>query len=124
MSKLAILKELTDIKTLAQKRSALKRGALIGVVAYLLVGYGGGAWSYFSTASRLVGDKVRSNVPLEFELERAKTMITGLIPDVRQNMLVIAQEEVGVDGLRKQIEESDAELATQREGLMSLREKL
>jgi hypothetical protein len=124
MSKLAILKELTDIKALAQRRSLLKRGAVIGVLAYLLLGYGGGAWSYFSTASRLIGDKVRSNVPLEFELERAKTMITGLIPDVRQNMLVIAQEEVGVEDLRKQIEDGNAELAAQRESLIALRAKL
>jgi hypothetical protein len=124
MSKLAILKELTDIKALAQRRSLLRRGAVIGGLAYLLLTYGGGAWSYFSTASRLVGDKVRSNVPLEFELERAKTMITGLIPDVRQNMLVIAQEEVGVEDLRKRIDAGSADLAAQRESLVGLRTKL
>jgi hypothetical protein len=124
MSKLAILKELTDIKALAQRRSLLRRGAVIGGLAYLLLTYGGGAWSYFSTASRLVGDKVRSNVPLEFELERAKTMITGLIPDVRQNMLVIAQEEVGVEDLRKRIDAGSSDLAAQRESLVGLRTKL
>jgi len=124
MSKLAILKELTDIKALAQRRSLLRRGAVIGGLAYLLLTYGGGAWSYFSTASRLVGDKVRSNVPLEFELERAKTMITGLIPDVRQNMLVIAQEEVGVEDLRKRIDAGSSDLAAQRESLVALRTKL
>src|SRR5687767_7442042 len=109
MSKLAILKELTDIKAMALRRSSLKRGALIGALAYVLVSYGGGAWSYLTTASRVLADKMHANVPLEFQLERAKTMITGLIPDVRESMLVIAQEEVGVDELRRQIEQGETD---------------
>jgi chromosome segregation ATPase len=124
MSKLAILKELADIKVLAQRKSALKRGALIAALAYVLVSYGGGAWSYVTTASRIVTNKVRSNVPLEFELERARTMITGLIPDVRESMLVIAQEEVGVEDLRKQIGRGESGLAAQREELVAMRAKL
>jgi chromosome segregation ATPase len=124
MSKLAILKELTDIKAMAQRKSALKRGAIIAALAYVLVSYGGSGWSYVSTASRVLSNKVRANVPLEFELERAKTMITGLIPDVRQSMLVIAQEEVGVDELRQEIEHGEADLASARQDLMALRETL
>jgi hypothetical protein len=124
MSKLAILKELSDIKAIAQRKSTLKSGAVIAVLAYLVMSYGPGAWSYLSTATRLVTGKIKTNVPLEFELERAKTMISDLIPDVRQNMLVIAQEEVGVDELRRQIERGDAELAKQREELIAVRAKL
>ena len=124
MSKLAMLKELADIRAIAQRKSVFKRGALIAALAYVLVGHGSGAWSYVTTASRVFKDKVRSNVPLEFELERAKTMITGLIPDVRENMLVIAQEEVGVEQLREQIERGESELKQRREELMALRGQL
>lgn len=124
MSKLAILKELTDIKAMAQRKSALKRSALIAGLAYVLVSYGGGAWSYVSTASRVFANKMRSNVPMEFELERAKTMITGLIPDVRQSMLVIAQEEVGVEELRKQIEATESDLTSAKKELVAMRAKL
>jgi chromosome segregation ATPase len=124
MSKLAILKELTDIKAIAQRKSTLSRWALALAAAYLLFGYGQEGLSYLSTASRMVGEKVRSNVPLEFELERARTMIGGLIPDVRQNMMVIAQEEVGVDNLHHELDRSEGELGKQREELVHLRGEL
>jgi hypothetical protein len=124
MSKFAILKELSDIKAIAQRKSAIKRGALIAVASYLLLSYGQGAWSYLSTAKRLVTGKFQASVPLQFEIERAKTMITDLLPDVRQNMLLIAQEEVGVEDLRRQIAQGESELAKHRDELVSLRAKL
>jgi len=124
MSKLAILKELTDLKTMAQRASSFKRWAFVGALAYLMVGYGSDGWSYLSTMTRMAKDKVRSNVPLEFELERARTMIEGLIPDVRRNMLVIAQEEVGVDHLQQEVERTDSDLGKQRDEMMRLRAQL
>ncbi len=124
MSKLAILKELTDLKAIAQRKSALSRWALVLAGVYLLFGYGREGMSYLSTASRMMGNKVRANVPLEFELERARTMIGGLIPDVRENMMVIAQEEVGIDSLRQELSRVEGELGTQREEIVRLRANL
>jgi len=124
MSKLAILKELADIKALTQRKSVLKRGAVIAAVAYLLLGYGRDGWSYLSTASRMFGETVRSNVPMEFELERARTMINGMIPNVRQNMLVIAQEEVAVENARRDVQRGETELGKQRDEMMRLRAEL
>ena len=124
MSKLAILKELYDLKAFAQRRSLWKWGAVIAAVSYLAVSYGGDAWTYLSTAGRMAASNLRANVPLEFELERARTMIDGLIPDVRKNMLVIAQEEVAVEDLRKDLERTRSDLSKQREELLRMRADL
>jgi DNA repair exonuclease SbcCD ATPase subunit len=48
-------------------------------------------------------------------------MIGGLIPDIRQNMLVIAEEEVAVDSLREEVERAEEDLTEQREKLLALR---
>lgn len=124
MSKLSILKELYDLKSATQRRSLLKWGAVIAAISYVGFHYGRDGWTYLTTAGRMAASKLRSNVPLEFELERAKTMIEGLIPDVRENMLVIAQEEVSVADLRRDLDRTRAELAKQREELLRMREDI
>jgi hypothetical protein len=124
MSKLSILKELADIRSIAQRKSTLKSGVLLAAAAYALMTFGPATWSYLSTATRLATGKLKSNVPLEFELERAKTMISDMIPDVRQNMLLIAQEEVGVEELRRQIARGETDLTKERATLVNLRTSL
>jgi len=124
MSKFAILKELTDIKAIAQRKSMLTKGALAVAAIYFVFGVGRDGFSYLSTASRMLSDKVRSSVPLEFELERARTMISGLIPDVRENMLLIAQEEVSVENARLELAQQEAELVRQRDEMVRLRGQL
>ena len=107
MSKFEILQELANLKTLATRRSVLSRTAIVLGLAVLLAWFGRDGLSYLTTASRLVQDKVRKNIPVEFELERARTMIGDLVPEVRKNMLVIAEEEVAVADLRQQVEKAE-----------------
>jgi hypothetical protein len=121
MSKFQILKELTDLKALLSGRPAWKQIGLALAVGYLLISYGGDGVTYLSTFSRLAKEKVRENVPLEFELERARTMINDLIPEVRKNMLVVAQEEVGIESIRQDVLQTQADLDKQRENILKLR---
>ena len=44
---------------------------------------------------------VRNSVPVDFEIERWRKMVKNLVPDIRKNMHVIAQEEVEVERLEK-----------------------
>src|SRR5687767_4569562 len=124
MSKLSILAELARIKSAATGKSYLKRGIVVAALAYAVLGLGRDGWSYLSTATRMVSQTVRSAVPLEFEMERARTMIDDLIPDVRQNMLVIAQEEVGVQHLQRDVERVHSELTKQREEMLRMRKDI
>lgn len=100
------------------------RAILGGAALLLLVIFGRDSLSYLSTAGRMVTDEVRTKVPLEFELERANTMITGLLPDIRQNMMVIAEEEVGVEHLRREVAKAEADLGGEREEILTLRNDL
>ncbi|MFC1597131.1 hypothetical protein ACFL5Q_04220 [Planctomycetota bacterium] len=121
MSKLSSLKELIVLRSLLGPKLTVTRVALISAVLLVLFTFGRDGISYLSTAHRLTADKMRSNVPIEFEMERARTMINGLIPDIRNNMIVIAEEEVAVDSLRKEVASAEEGLLQQREKLLALR---
>ena len=78
--------------------------------------------SYLKTASRIVSSNVVDQIPVEFELERAKTMVADLQPDIRHNLLVIAQEEVQVQNIRNEIAKTKESIEHQREGLEELKQ--
>jgi chromosome segregation ATPase len=71
-----------------------------------------------------VKDSVRSSVPIEFEIDRARKMVKNLIPDIRRNMHVIAKEEVEVERLEGQIERAEGKLERDRAELIRLRADL
>jgi chromosome segregation ATPase len=104
----------------------IKKGILAGVAAILLAGFffGRDACSYMSTSAGWVKDSVKSSVPMEFEIERARTMIKGLVPDIQKNMHVIAKEEVEVERLEKQIAQAETKLNTDRASLLRLKSDL
>lgn len=70
----------------------------------LLLVFGRDVASYITTSADRVGDSVREHIPVEFELERAKGMITDISPQIRQTMYSIALEEVEVEQLVAQID--------------------
>jgi chromosome segregation ATPase len=83
--------------------------------------FGRDAVSYVHTSAGMVKDSVKSAVPLTFELDRARKMVKELVPDIRRNMHVIAQEEVEVDRLAAQIVASEAKLDKDRGELVKLK---
>lgn len=109
---------LTDIgkKMMTAKRLAIASAAGLG-----LYSFGDEGVSYVSTATRMVSSQVGDQVPISFEIERARTMIGQLTPDIKRNMVVIAQEEVGVETLRKEVKSADQSLSKQQEALLELR---
>ena len=86
----------SDVTHVGKDMLTLRRVALASAAAIGLYTFGGGAASYLTTASRLVSDSVSDRIPVEFELQRARTMIGEMIPDIKENMIVIAQEEGAV----------------------------
>ncbi len=111
MSKSQIMKEIVELKSIVRPKITLRRVVVLGILAALVATVGPDGISYLLTAGRLASEKVRAQVPIEFELERARTMIDDLIPDVKRNLMVIAQEKAEVERTRE-----DLELARQRMG--------
>jgi chromosome segregation ATPase len=64
---------------------------------------GRSGWSYVKTSYNGVAEAVHDTVPLDFEIRRARTMLNDLIPEVRKNMVAIAQEEAGIEQLNAEI---------------------
>jgi chromosome segregation ATPase len=104
----------------------IKKSIIGGAVAVLLAGllFGRDAWSYVSTSAGWVKDSVKSSVPMEFEIERARTMIKNLVPDIQKNMHVIAKEEVEVERLAKQIAQQEEKLTADRSNILRLKSDL
>lgn len=79
-----------------------------GIGALVLLGLGT-AWAcadrgcYFATAASQVASRAADAVPLTFEIDRAKSMLAQIDPDIRRNMHVIAEGEAAVEKLRTQI---------------------
>jgi chromosome segregation ATPase len=104
----------------------LKKSLLVGGAVVLLLGlfFGRDACSYLTTSSRWVKDSVTNNVPIEFQINRARDMIKSLDPEIRQNMHLIAKEEVEIDKLAKQVEEQESALAKSRDEILRLKNDL
>lgn len=100
---------------------------LFGVVAIALLGtfvFGREAASYLRTGCKNVQNAVRSEVPLEFELQRAQTLVDQLVPDMRQCMQTIAEQEVDVDYRQAALVQREVALAKQKETILAMRSDL
>ncbi len=104
----------------------LKKTLLSSAGAMLLAGFvfGTDTVSYFTTSAGWVRDSVKDSVPLEFEIERARTLVKDLSTDVEKNMGTIATEEVQVEKVKKQIQQLQETLSTERVGILRLQTEL
>ncbi|MFV2068140.1 MAG: hypothetical protein ACC645_14290 [Pirellulales bacterium] len=103
-------------------KKALCAAGGLGMLAVIF--FGRDAVSYVSTSASRVKESVRSSVPIEFEIDRARKMVRNLVPDIRRNMHVIAKEEVELERLEKEIADRQTRLGKDRGELMQLRSDL
>jgi hypothetical protein len=103
-------------------RKALVTAAGASLLAVLF--FGRDAVSYVSTSFGWMKDSVKSNVPVEFEIERARRMVKNLVPDIRRNMHVIAQEEVEIERLDKEIARTETTMGREKTELVKLKDDL
>ncbi len=104
----------------------IKKVLIGGVAAAMLAGFffGRDAFSYVGTTVGWVKDSVRDTVPMEFEIERARKMIRDLQPEIRQQMHVIAKEEVEVERIEREVAALRKGLDTQQVHIMRLKSDL
>jgi hypothetical protein len=103
------------------KRAALVAGGatLIGLVLF-----GHEAFSYARSSAGAVRAAVKDSVPLEFELRRAQDLVNQIVPEMRSNIRLIAQEEVEIASLEQDIAESRERLLDEKHGVARVRNLL
>ncbi len=95
----------------------------VGTAVGLFV-FGDDLFSYVRTSVHQVRHAAKENVPIEFELARAKDLIDQIVPELEANVTLIAQEEVQIENLQQDIVQSEKALADQRTRLARLRDML
>ena len=96
--------------------------AALGVLATFV--FGRDVVSYARTWGGSVRQAMKREVPLDFEVARARELIENLVPDIRNCMHVIAEQEVDVEQLTAEIARKDAELASQKDVILARQTEL
>jgi hypothetical protein len=105
---------------------AFKLG-LLTVAGVALVGgvvFGRELCSYVSSSARSVRHAVKDAVPVEFELRRARDLVDDIVPEMQANVRLIAQQEVEIESLRRDIDQSRRGIDVERAKVVKLRDAL
>lgn len=99
------------------------------VTGLLLVGastfvFGRSALTYIKTAGSEIRQSVKSQVPIEFEVRRAEQMVNDLVPEIRNSMHVIAEQQVEVESLHRTVDARRESLTKQKDAILALRTNL
>ena len=100
---------------------------LASSAALLLVGgfvFGKELASYISSSARAVQCSVKDNVPVEFQLQRARDLVDDIVPEIQANVKQIAQQEVEIEALRHDIDQSDQNIVVEKKRIAKLRDCL
>ncbi|MEQ9461596.1 MAG: hypothetical protein RIG82_11665 [Phycisphaeraceae bacterium] len=99
----------------------------VGIVGTAVIGgliFGSELGSYAHSSWHSVKTSVRDSVPLEIELQRARDLLGQIIPEMRANIRLIAEEEVELENLNREIARAAGRLDDQRQAVGNLRSML
>lgn len=99
-------------------------GGLAAVVLTGFLVFGSDLTSMIRTGAKSVQKTVKRTVPVEFELKRAKETINQILPDMQSQVRMIAEEEVAIARLAKEVNEDERHLESQQAKLSALRDKM
>jgi chromosome segregation ATPase len=104
----------------------IKKVIFLAGGAFLLAAvlFGRNAIGYVRTSLAWARESAQNSVPVEFQIDHARNMVKDLTPEVRQNMHVIAKEEVELKRLEEQIAATEGRLAKEKEQMLRLKEDL
>jgi chromosome segregation ATPase len=100
---------------------------LVGSAIALVAGFfffGKGLFSYARTAANEIRESVQGEVPLDFEVKRARDEVEALVPDIRKCMQLVAEQQVNIDHLQSAVERKTAGLEQQKQAILALRQHL
>jgi len=99
------------------KKLALTAAILVGVAAVLTFTRVG---SYSRTIWTEIKTSAQEQVPVEFEIKRLKEEVSKLIPDLRKNLSVVAEQMASVERLEKDIATRQANLDRNKAVLLKM----
>ena len=80
--------------------------------------------SMIKTSARSIQSSVKQSVPVEFELDRAKDQINDILPDLQSQVRMIAEEEVAISRLEKEVAQDQQRMRKLEQSLSGLRKKV
>lgn len=92
---------------------------VLGVGGYFFLGKN--AFSYAETAIQDMKSSVRDNVPIDFELRRARTLIEKIDPEIQEARRDVARAEVEFEGLQTDIRRLEQAIAKNETKVKRLR---
>lgn len=104
----------------------MKLGALtLGGAAVLgALALGPDVVSYVRTSCHSISREVKDNIPIDFELSRARDLLDQTGPEMENNIRLMAEQEVDIATLRGQIAQAAQSLADEKLRLAKLRDCL
>jgi len=102
---------------------AIKLGAITTGGAAILGGLalGSDLGSYVKTSFHEVRSSVKDNIPVEFELRRARNLLDGVGPELHQNIRLVAEQEVEIANLKGELQQGHINLAAEKTRIEKLR---
>ena len=103
------------------------RKFVVGGLSLFLVGgllFGSDAFSYLRTFGGQVREVVKSEISVEFELDRIRDEVDNLVPEIRRHMTIVAEQSVDVKDLERDLSDKESSLGKQKDGILALRSDL
>lgn len=86
--------------------------------------FGTSAISYVTVGVASVKQGIKDSIPVDFEIKRAREMITKLKPEIADNLRVIAREEVAVSHLAAEVDRKHEGLAKAKNQILRMKTDL
>jgi septal ring factor EnvC (AmiA/AmiB activator) len=104
----------------------IKLGVLTVAGAAMLgaVVFGRDVVSYATSGARSIRTSVTDNVPVEFQLRRARDLVDDIVPEMQANIRIIAQQEVEIASLKDDIARSSKAINEERLRVAKLRDAM
>lgn len=103
-------------------RKAFMGLGLLALGSYLWFGTSVG--SYTRTGLDKAQSFAKGQVPVEFEIDHARRLVKELVPDIRKTKQTIAEEEVRIDRLKREIAQVEKNLDSEKVAILTLRDQL
>src|SRR5579864_4986776 len=78
--------------------------------------------SYLRSSCRSMQVAVKDNIPVEFELRRARDLLDGVGPELHENIRLVAEQEVEIGSLKSDLQQSRQALVDERHRIQKLRD--
>ena len=94
-------------------------GAVLAVVGLSGMSYGTGAFSYLQTIWNQTTEAIADEIPVEFQIERAKTIMTQLDPEIKSTLTSVARKEIEKEEIEVRLADARERADNQKQELIA-----